>query len=479
MNMNMIRVWGGSITERPEFYDACDRNGIMVWQDLWITGDCNGRWPQEKKAETQERQREYPDNHSLFIRSVEDQMKMLRNHPSLCLICGGNEFPPPPDLDARIRKSLKSLGGVWIYLDESTSPDLLKNPGGGTADGPYTIMEPLWFFTEKGFPFNPEMGSVGMPNIETLGKFMDEKDLVPPAGDEINEVWKYHKYLGYSDMISKMGDVRDIKDFVTKAQLVDYDQYRSLLEGRNAHMWNWYTGVLVWKSQNPWPALKGQFYDWFLNQNAAYYGYKHAAAPIHVQFNLSDSAVYVVNATPKERKGMRLEGVLTDENGKEIWKKAQDGNVPANSIIKVWDIDLKGTPAAVHILKLRITYISTGLPIDDNTYWFPYNDDKKALMQLPEARIVGQMMKSNNGKFTVDLANSSSIAAFFLRMKVVRAKDGEVVNPVFFEDNYIVLLPGEKKSIIVDTSFLHGDNQNTPLLLKLEGVNLPEQTIRL
>jgi hypothetical protein len=198
-----------------------------------------------------------------------------------------------------------------------------------------------------------------------------------------------------------------------------------------------------------------------------------------VQFNLSDSAVYVVNATPKERKGMRLEGVLTDENGKEIWKKAQDGNVPANSIIKVWDIDLKGTPAAVHILKLRITYISTGLPIDDNTYWFPYNDDKKALMQLPEARIVGQMMKSNNGKFTVDLANSSSIAAFFLRMKVVRAKDGEVVNPVFFEDNYIVLLPGEKKSIIVDTSFLHGDNQNTPLLLKLEGVNLPEQTIRL
>jgi hypothetical protein len=280
-------------------------------------------------------------------------------------------------------------------------------------------------------------------------------------------------------MISKMGDVRDIKDFVTKAQLVDYDQYRSLLEGRNAHMWNWYTGVLVWKSQTPWPALKGQFYDWFLNQNAAYYGYKHAAAPIHVQFNLSDSAVYVVNATPKERKGMRLEGVLTDENGKEIWKKAQDGNVPANSIIKVWDIDLKGTPAAVHILKLRITYISTGLPIDDNTYWFPYNDDKKALMQLPEARIVGQMMKSNNGKFTVDLANSSSIAAFFLRMKVVRAKDGEVVNPVFFEDNYIVLLPGEKKSIIVDTSFLHGDNQNTPLLLKLEGVNLPEQTIRL
>ena len=55
MNMNMIRVWGGSITERPEFYDACDRNGILVWQDLWITGDCNGRWADTlRKAESQE-----------------------------------------------------------------------------------------------------------------------------------------------------------------------------------------------------------------------------------------------------------------------------------------------------------------------------------------------------------------------------------------------------------------------------------------
>src|SRR5512133_288545 len=94
MNMNMIRVWGGSITERPEFYDACDRYGILVWQDLWISGDCNGRWADPKKAESQERRREYPDDHSLFIESLADQLKMLRNHPSLYLLCGGNEFPP-------------------------------------------------------------------------------------------------------------------------------------------------------------------------------------------------------------------------------------------------------------------------------------------------------------------------------------------------------------------------------------------------
>ena len=72
---------------------------------------------------------------------------------------------------------------------------------------------------------------------------------------------------------------------MTKAQLVNYDQYRSLVEGHTSHMWDWYTGLLVWKSQNPWPALKGQFYDWYLDQNAGYYGYKHGAAPLHLQFN--------------------------------------------------------------------------------------------------------------------------------------------------------------------------------------------------
>ena len=479
MNMNMIRVWGGSIMERPEFYEACDRYGILVWQDLWITGDCNGRWPDTLKKETQERRREYPDNHSLFIESLADQVKMLRNHPSLYMFCGGNEYPPPPELDFRVRQTLATLDGMRLYFSESTSSDILLNTRGGTADGPYTVREPMWFFTEKWFPFNPEIGSVGLPNIEALKKMMNEDDLVVPVGREVNKVWRYHKYLGYGDMIEKMGEAADLQDFVTKAQILNYDQYRSLAEGFTSHMWNWYTGFLVWKSQNPWPALKGQFYDWYLDQNAGFYGYKHAAAPVHLQFNLTDSAVYVINTTPKERKGLRLDAVLTDEKGQEFWRVSHEATVPAYSNIKVWDVDLRGKQAQVQFLKLNITYVSTGLPIDENVYWFPKNDDRKVLMQLGSAKIVGQMMKSDNGKFTVDVANSGDVAAFFVRMKVVRASDGEMVIPVFFDDNYIVLMPGEKKSVLVDITSLSNDDRNTPLMLHLEGVNLAPTMIRL
>ncbi len=488
MNMNMIRVWGGSITERPEFYDACDRNGILVWQDLWVTGDCNGRWPDTlKKADSQAVRRQYPDDDSLFLRSVEDQMKMLRNHPSLYIICGGNEFPLPPGLDTIVPATIEEIDGTRIWLEESTSPDLLQNNIGGTADGPYNIREPLWFFTEKWHPFNPEIGSVGLPNIEGLNKMLDEKDLVIPSGREVNEAWKYHKYMGYGGMIEKLGDPRDLADFARKAQLLNYEQYRAMAEGYTSHMWDWYTGFLVWKSQNPWPALKGQFYDWFLDQNAGYYGFSHGAAPVHLMFNPVDSAIYVVNTTSKERKGLRLEAKLTDEYGKEIWKKAEERTVDANSITKVWDPDLTGTGkdspsgimAAVHFLKLKITYVSTGLPVDDNVYWLPAGGDRKNLTALPEARIVGQMMKSSGGKFSVDLANSGETAAFFVRMKVIRASDGEMITPVFIDDNYIVLLPGERKTVDIDVTGVSESERNTPLMLHLEGFNLPPSMIRL
>ena len=70
MNLNLIRVWGGALTERPEFYEACDKYGLLVWQDFWNSGDCNGRWQDPKKKENQWVRRGYPDDHELFLNSA-------------------------------------------------------------------------------------------------------------------------------------------------------------------------------------------------------------------------------------------------------------------------------------------------------------------------------------------------------------------------------------------------------------------------
>jgi len=65
----------------------------------------------------------------------------------------------------------------------------------------------------------------------------------------------------------QLGEISGIEDFCKKAQLVNYEQYRALQEGFNAGMWDKYTGMLVWKNQNPWTSLRGQFYDVYLEQD--------------------------------------------------------------------------------------------------------------------------------------------------------------------------------------------------------------------
>jgi hypothetical protein len=78
-----------------------------------------------------------------------------------------------------------------------------------------------------------------------------------------------------------------------QAQLVNYVQYRALIEGWNSWMWTHYTGMLIWKTQNPWPGLRGQMYDHLLDQTGAFFGIRCAAEPIHVQLNLLTYSIEV------------------------------------------------------------------------------------------------------------------------------------------------------------------------------------------
>ena len=103
--------------------------------------------------------------------------------------------------------------------------------------------------------------------MNRLNDLFPQEDMKIPGNSYHDEdsVWAYHKYIGYGDHIDAYGKPKDVKDFADKAQLVNYNQYRALMEGFSAHMWEWYTGVIIWKTQNPWTALRGQMYDYYLD----------------------------------------------------------------------------------------------------------------------------------------------------------------------------------------------------------------------
>lgn len=483
MNLNLIRIWGGSLTERPEFYDACDKYGMLVFQDFWMSGDCNGRWVDPMKKEDQWTRRRYPDDHNLFIESVADQIKMLRNYTSLAFWCGGNEITPPADILAAIKDSLlPSLDNTRFFFNYSNTDSMSYNTLGGNGDGPYNIQPLSVFWNERTFPFNSEVGSVGVGDYESLERFIPAANMKVPlnAKGGVDSVWDYHKYIPYFNFVDPYGKPKDVKDFANKAQLVNYDQYRGLMEGFSAHMWDWYTGVIIWKTQNPWTALRGQMYDYYLDPNACLYGNRTGAAPLHVMCNPIDGNIYTVNNTFRYHSDVMLELNAYDMQGQKKQITQVFTEISPKSVQKYLSVkgamDKMGAKEGM-FLSARLRDKDQQI-IDDNLYWFPDSTGNYSGLQKMEAakvQIVAQKAGADSIRVKISNPGNGPIA-FFNRVSLVDSKTRKRILPVFYNDNYVSVLPGEEKIVTISGEAI-GKSSNA--VVTVSGWNLSEQTINI
>ncbi|XP_071701320.1 mannosylglycoprotein endo-beta-mannosidase-like isoform X2 [Rutidosis leptorrhynchoides] len=440
MNFNMLRCWGGGLAERPDFYRYCDIYGLLVWQEFWITGDVDGRGDPVSNPDG-------PLDHDLFLYCARDTVKLLRNHPSLALWVGGNEQIPPDDINEALTNDLKLhplflkvnenndnskeetaltlmdpsqyLDGTRVYIKGSLWEGFADSQGGFT-DGPYEIQNPEDFFKNDYYKygFNPEVGNVGVPVAATIRATMPKEGWEIPLFNELpsgyveevpNPIWVYHKYIPYSkpdlvhDQILLYGKPKHLDDFCLKAQLVNYVQYRALLEGWTSQMWTKYTGVLIWKTQNPWTGLRGQFYDHLHDQTAGFYGCRHAAEPIHVQLNLATYFIEVVNTTSRELADVAVEMSVWDLEGTcPYYKVSENLSVPSKKTLPIMEMKYPKSknPKAVYYLLLKLYNISDYRIISRNFYWLhlpggdykllePYKQKKIPLKMTSDISING------------------------------------------------------------------------------------------
>lgn len=457
MNLNLIRIWGGSLTERPEFYNSCDKYGILVFQDFWMSGDCNGKWLDPMKKEDQWTRRQYPNDHNLFLRSVDDQVKMIRNHPSLAFYCGGNEIPPPKDiLDVMVDSLLPSIDSTRYFFDYSNAESMSRNFIGGNGDGTYHIQPLSYFWEMKSFPFNSEIGSVGVGDFESLERFIPKKDLILPSmsRSSLDSVWNYHKPSWYGKFMDAYGKPKDLKDFANKAQLLNYDQYRGLMEGYTSHMWDWYTGLIIWKTQNPWTALRGQMYDYYLDPNAGLYGLNHANKNLHVMYNPVDGMLNVANHTFITQHDIMIQAKVYDIVGNDSlvfqWfvEIAPITSQKIESIKKVLDNLLKNKGG---FLSLRL-FNSSKIILDENLYWLPdCTGNYSGLQEIKISNLGFKAKEISKGRIELVINNpKNEPVAFFNRISIVNKSTRKRILPVFYSDNYISVLPGEDKTIFID-----------------------------
>ena len=477
MNVNLIRVWGGAITERPEFYDACDKYGLLVMQDFWGSGDCNGRWLDPQKKDDQWTRRQYPDDHALYLASAIDQIKLIRNHPSLAVWCGGNEITLPEDIFHPLKDSIiPTLDGTRWFIDYSNSDSMSYNFLGGNGDGPYGIQPVKTFFQNRTFPFNSEVGSVGMSDYTSLQRFIPDSNMRVPVfangRTTVDSVWDYHKYIGYDASIAPYGNATTVEDFAMKAQLVNYDQYRALIEGFTSHEWDWYTGVIIWKTQNPWTAMRGQMYDYYLDPNACLYGLHVAGEPLHVLFNAADSVVMIANNTFETHRDMMLQIMLYDMQGTSKLLTQVFSEIGPTTVKRMFSIHRELYEAAKDsgaFIVLRLLDKNKQI-ISDNLYWTSdATGNYSGLQKINKTELTIKVIKNDSAKITVTLFNpAGKPIAFFNRISLVDNLTKKRILPSFYSDNYTSVLPGETKTITIEYK---ADNTKHPAV-EVEGWNV-------
>ena len=483
MNLNLIRIWGGSLTERPDFYNACDKYGILVFQDFWMSGDCNGKWFDPMKKEDQWTRRKYPDDHKLFLESVADQIRMIRNHPSLAFYCGGNEIPPPHDiLNVIVDSLLPALDNTRYFFEYSNADSMSHNSIGGNGDGTYHIQPLSYFWKKRSFPFNSEIGSVGIGDYQSLERFIPQQDLVLPGSSwtDVDSVWRYHKPSWYGKFIDAYGKPKDLKDFAEKAQLVNYDQYRGLMEGHIAHMWDWYTGVIIWKTQNPWTALRGQMYDYYLDPNGGLYGLHHAGKPLHAMYNPVDGMLMVANHTFVPQHDLMIQAKAYNTAGQDTTVLQWLVELTPVSVQKIESVKRKldkFLSGRGGFLSLRLINDSNKI-LDDNFYWLPdSNGNYSGLQQMLKAKVTVTATKLNDRQIEVKIDNpAGGPVAFFNRISLINSRTKKRILPVFFSDNYVSVLPGEEKTVFIDFT---GKDKVDDAEVSLKGWNTDEQFIEI
>ncbi|HKK45336.1 MAG TPA: glycoside hydrolase family 2 TIM barrel-domain containing protein, partial [Balneolaceae bacterium] len=316
-NLNTVRIWGGGIAPPDEFYNQADRHGLLVWQDFWITGDTNG----EFKGSA-----DWPLQGDVYIKNMKNTIKRVRNHPSLLVWTGGNEGHARKELYDAMRHNVAELDGTRPFIPSSSGfaklpkgwtgswPD--NNKGGVYSGGPYSWQKPSHYYdlvdAGKDWVWKDEVGMPSQPAYSSLPKIVP--NLVPDTTEPfpLNDTWGYHdaasgngKYdTYYKAIVDRYGPPKSYKDYSAKAQLANADGYRAIFESVGSKLQDT-GGVLLWKLNAAWPSVVWQIYDWYLNPNAGYYFTKRAVEPVHIQFNLDDSTLAVVNRRFKDQDGLK------------------------------------------------------------------------------------------------------------------------------------------------------------------------------
>lgn len=430
-SFNMIRNWVGESTEEL-FYELADEYGMLVWNDFWITTD-----------DTVE-----PNDYDLFMKNATDVVRRFRTHPSIAIWCPRNEGYAPEGMEPRLAKMLATEDPTRHYHGNSRFLNAINS-------GPYGYFkDQSRYFTEIAEGFNTEFGAQAIPTANTIRKFIAPEDLWP-----INDVWAYHDlhhtthfFQDFMAAVNSYGIATNVDEFSKKAQMVTYETWRAMVEAWNSRMWNNTTGLILWMSHPAWPSMTWQTYTYDYETPGSYFGVAKAHEPLHIQMNLPDNKVVIVNTTRQSYKGLTATVRYFHITGEEYYNTTGKFDVSANSKVDCFTPVVKDENLAKYTLVRLELKDHKGKIISINDYWKNWGNIQanQALNALGKPVLKLILQKSKNGIYQYELENSSKEFAVAVKLNAKDKSSGELILPAYFSDGYFNLLPGEKRPISLE-----------------------------
>jgi exo-1,4-beta-D-glucosaminidase len=465
MNLNTIRL-EGRLEMSEHFFDTADRLGVMIMPG-WC---CCGHWEHWDQWG--------PEDYSIARESMRDQIRRLRNRASVFVFLYGSDNSPNELAEQIYLDVLREENWPNPSLSSATdSTTRLTGRTGVKMTGPYDYVAPhFWLLDTRrggawGFITETSPGPA-IPVLESLLQMLPKENLWP-----IDNVWHFHAGSGsFADvnvftaaLEGRYGKAKDLADYARKSQLMTYEAQRAMFEayGRNKYT---ATGVIQWMLNNAWPGLIWHLYDWYLRPGGGFFGTRKANEPVHVQYSYDDQSIVVVNSLYRSLPRHTVTATIYNLDLTEKFSRTVTVDIAADSSTRVFYLPAVDGLSRTYFARLALRDES-GNPVSSNFYWLSTQPDVSdwvggdyryapiityadltGLEKLPPAAVTATWrseVRDSEQVEHVTVRNTSSQLAFFIHLKVLRGKGGTDIAPVYWEDNYFELMPGEQREVKV------------------------------
>ncbi|MCB9282833.1 MAG: glycoside hydrolase family 2 protein [Lewinellaceae bacterium] len=456
-HMNMLRVWGGGFYEKDLFYDLCDRNGILVWQDFMFA--CSM----------------YPGD-TAFLENVRQEatenVRRLRNHPSIALWCGNNEndvawaqYDENRGWGWKQQYNKTQRAEIWRAYEKvfhEMLPSVVEANAPGTFYWPSSPYEApgkhstdkstsgdihYWGVWHGGQPFSEFRNNIGrfmseygfqsFPEFNTVKKYT-----LPEDWDIESEVMASHQRSGIGNlrirnyMAQHFHVPARFEDQLYVGQLLQAESIKEAIEAHRIAM-PYCMGSLYWQINDCWPVASWSGMDYYQNWKALHYAVKKAFEPVLLAAQIDGDTVnvYGVSDLLKDQPA-DLQMELLDFEGNKLGSWDRRVTLAAQSTTRMSSMALNSvlsqTDSAKCVLRLHLSDEGKELA-SALVYFLPPKD-----LDLPEAPDVQVKSKRLGDSVQLVLSTGKLAKNVYLQWDGVEG---------FFSENYFDLLPGTEKTL--------------------------------